>query len=47
MFDTILCRYGELDLKGKNRIIFERKLVENIRKCLKENKVVSNINYIL
>ncbi|MBL7148013.1 MAG: hypothetical protein ISS82_04265 [Nanoarchaeota archaeon] len=39
MFDTILCRYGEIALKGKNRIFFEKKLVENIMKCFKENKV--------
>lgn len=39
MFDAILCRYGELALKGRNRIFFEKRLVENIRKCLKENKI--------
>src|SRR3989344_1504559 len=33
-YDTILLRYGELFLKGKNRIVFERKLVENMRKLV-------------
>ena len=31
-YDTILLRYGEIFLKGKNKGIFERKLVENVRK---------------
>lgn len=30
--DAILLRYGEIFLKGKNRVVFERKLVENMRK---------------
>ncbi len=32
LYDTILLRYGELFLKGKNRPLFEKKLVENIKK---------------
>jgi len=39
MFDTILCRYGELALKGGNRWMFERRLVDNIKDCLNKNKV--------
>lgn len=39
MFDTVLCRYGELALKGKNRILFEKKLVNNIKDCFNKNKV--------
>ncbi|MEK6905135.1 MAG: THUMP domain-containing protein [Nanoarchaeota archaeon] len=31
-YDTILLRYGEIFLKGKNKDFFERKLVDNIRK---------------
>jgi len=31
-YDTILLRYGEIFLKGKNKDVFERKLVENVRK---------------
>jgi thiamine biosynthesis protein ThiI len=37
--DCIICRYGELALKGKNRGIFERRLVENMRDCLKRNGI--------
>ena len=32
--DVILCHYGEIGLKGKNRGFFEKKLQENIRKAL-------------
>jgi len=35
----IICRYGELALKKKNRFIFERKLVSNIKACLDKNKI--------
>ncbi|WP_096202669.1 tRNA uracil 4-sulfurtransferase ThiI [Bacillus sp. FJAT-45350] len=35
-YDHILVRYGELSLKGKNRTKFERALVGNIKKALKE-----------
>ncbi|MBI4147091.1 hypothetical protein HY494_00370 [Candidatus Woesearchaeota archaeon] len=31
-YDTILLRYGEIFLKGKNKDFFEHKLVDNIRK---------------
>jgi len=31
-FNTILLRYGEIFLKGKNRHFFEKKLVSNIKK---------------
>ena len=34
-----LVRYAEIFLKGKNRHKFERRLVENIKDCLKRNKV--------
>ncbi|OGM02898.1 hypothetical protein A3K72_03580 [Candidatus Woesearchaeota archaeon RBG_13_36_6] len=37
--DTILVRYSEIGLKGKNRTYFENKLVNNIRECMKKNKV--------
>ncbi len=33
----ILLRYGELALKGKNRITFVRQLRRNLRDCLKRN----------
>ena len=29
-FDGVLIRYSEIALKGKNRLDFERKLMENI-----------------
>jgi thiamine biosynthesis protein ThiI len=32
--DHILCHYGEIALKGKNRNFFERQLIENIKKQL-------------
>ncbi|MFQ6678063.1 MAG: tRNA uracil 4-sulfurtransferase ThiI [Fidelibacterota bacterium] len=33
--DIILCHYGEIGLKGKNRGYFEKKLQENLRESLK------------
>lgn len=38
----IVCHYGELALKGDNRKFFEEKLVENIKKSLKTNRVLFN-----
>ena len=40
--DYIICRYGELALKGKNRFLFENKLISNIKACLEKN----NMKYI-
>jgi thiamine biosynthesis protein ThiI len=34
LFDCVLIHYGELGLKGLNRPLFEKKLIENIRKAL-------------
>ena len=34
-----LIRYGEIFLKGRNRNMFERRLVHNIKDCLKKNKI--------
>ncbi|MDQ0208128.1 tRNA uracil 4-sulfurtransferase ThiI [Alkalicoccobacillus murimartini] len=34
-YDHILIRYGELALKGKNRVAFEKQLLANIRQVLK------------
>jgi len=34
LFDCVLIHYGELGLKGLNRPLFEKKLMENIRKAL-------------
>ncbi len=39
MTDVILVRYGEIALKGKNRKSFERKLVQNIKHCLRKNNI--------
>ncbi|MFH1848707.1 MAG: THUMP domain-containing protein [archaeon] len=36
----ILVRYGEIGLKGMNRVDFEKRLVGNIKDCLKKNRVV-------
>ena len=33
-FDKILLRYGEIFLKGKNQNVFERKLINNIKKII-------------
>lgn len=33
--DVILCHYGEIGLKGKNRGYFEKKLLHNLRSALK------------
>jgi tRNA uracil 4-sulfurtransferase len=35
----ILVKYGEIALKGKNRNLFEKKLKENIKDCLKKNEI--------
>jgi len=39
MHDTVIVRYGEISLKGDNRGFFEKKLVENIKKQLQENRI--------
>ncbi|MGQ9599026.1 MAG: tRNA uracil 4-sulfurtransferase ThiI [Anaerolineae bacterium] len=39
----ILLRYGEIGLKGQNRLYFERKLRHNVRQCLKANGVPGDI----
>ncbi len=36
--DTILVRYSEIGLKGKNRYVFEKRLIHNIKDCLNKNK---------
>ena len=36
VYDTVLIRYGELSTKGKNRNQFIRKLLENIKRALKD-----------
>lgn len=41
---SVICRYAEIGLKGKNRGYFEKKLIENIKKCLKwHNLTFTNI----
>ncbi|MFH1439000.1 MAG: THUMP domain-containing protein [Candidatus Woesearchaeota archaeon] len=39
--NSIFCiiRYGELALKGKNRLFFEKSLVKSLKTCLKLNKL--------
>jgi thiamine biosynthesis protein ThiI len=39
----ILIRYGEIALKGKNRIYFLRKLRHNVRQCLKANSIEGKV----
>ncbi len=36
---VVIVRYGELALKGKNRVMFEKKLVENIKKTLELQEI--------
>lgn len=42
----IIIRYSEIFLKGKNRINFERRLVENIRFALKDHNSESKIRAV-
>lgn len=35
MYNILIAKYGEIGVKGKNRFIFENKLVKNIRNILK------------
>jgi len=37
--DCVICRYGEIALKGRNRNLFEKQLVSNIKDCLSRNKI--------
>ena len=39
----VLLRYGEIALKGKNRVYFYRKLRRNLRKCLKANGISGEV----
>ena len=39
MHDTIIIRYSEIGLKGKNRHVFENRLIENIRKLMKNKGI--------
>ena len=35
MYNILIAKYGEIGVKGKNRYIFENKLIKNIRNMLK------------
>ncbi|MFC1723758.1 THUMP domain-containing protein [Nanoarchaeota archaeon] len=39
----IVCCYSEIALKGKNRHIFEARLIRNIKECLSRNKIEAEI----
>ncbi len=39
----VLLRYGEIALKGQNRIYFYRKLRHNVRQCLKANGIEAQV----
>ncbi len=42
--NSVLVRYGEIGIKGLNRVYFEKKLIKNIKDCLIKNKInFSNI----
>ena len=36
MYNSIIVKYGEIGIKGKNRYIFENKLIKNIKNMLKQ-----------
>ena len=40
MYNCYIVRYHEIALKGGNREFFERKLIDNIRVCLKRNRIL-------
>jgi len=40
MYNCYIVRYHEIALKGGNREFFERKLIDNIRVCLKRNRLI-------
>lgn len=40
--NTVLVRYNEIGIKGKNRGYFERKLIENIKDCFNKNNIKFN-----
>jgi thiamine biosynthesis protein ThiI len=42
----IIIRYDEIGLKGKNRIYFENKLIENIKNQIKKSGYESHIERI-
>lgn len=42
MFNCYIIRYSEIGIKGKNRIFFEKKLIRNIKDCLKKNNIKYN-----
>lgn len=44
--DCVICRYGELALKGKNRHIFEDRLVNNIHICLAKHDISADTKKI-
>jgi thiamine biosynthesis protein ThiI len=44
--DCVICRYGELALKGKNRHLFENRLVDNINDCLEKNSITADVQKV-
>jgi len=37
--NVVIIRYSEIGIKGKNRIYFEKKLIDNIKHCLNKNNI--------
>ena len=35
MYNILIVKYGEIGVKGKNRYLFENKLVKNVKNMLK------------
>ena len=44
--DCVICRYGEIALKGKNRGLFEKRLVRNIKVCLERNSILADVKQV-
>jgi len=46
MHNCIIVRYSEIALKGGNRFMFEDKLINNIKDCLKRNSINATVKKI-
>ena len=43
MYNILIVKYGEIGVKGKNRYIFENKLIKNVKNIQKqERKIIKN-----
>ena len=43
LYNILIVKYGEIGVKGKNRYIFENKLIKNVKNIQKqERKIIKN-----